>query len=1072
MPLAMKKYAFSVGSGLVLFLLTLGGAGTRLGAQSGTDVATDSNASPADASVQAGDSLQVDGGLLTGKTNRATEIDFPPGRPKIEIQLNAGGATATNGGQGYHTVDFDGNLNHTDAIVVNLPQNQKLRGHVTAISVIDASGKRTFLAQVKDCAGEINQETGKEVVYRNAFDTLNADVIYRYGQTYFEQFVVFRSQFALPEGVDEQTAQIEVWSEFFNPPTPRKLANNIKLRNSTVKTVMAEDDTLDFGWMKMAEGRAFVAASTADGETLPVAKAWIEADGGRKFLIETADYLSLKPMLNQLPRAAAITPKTDFMMAQNAGPVPQQLPAKRSLQPLRMAATDVSRPSKGEMGGKRLALASPGVAVDFILLNSALINIDFGASTTSKTGPAVVGKTTSDYWNTYSAADPTNKTLYLSDGTASGATLYRSATITNASFPVSCGEVMYDTYVTCEKTYSLIISNLPSGVYHVYIYGHGPATNLYGTYLVGTTLRYTAAGGFWSAFTGWVQGAHYVEINKTVTAGSPLEISVMSSDHFTVINGLQIVAADNLPPYVEAGPDAIVQYGSQATLNGVADDDGLPVSSTVSVNWKKLSGPGSVVFTNSASLTTAANFSAPGTYVLCLSANDSAMFNEDTVSITVQQGLVWDLQTGWSDTANPNGVWTYRESTNALPHTASWCSNQNAYVGVQPAWAYNGANNFLPGWLKASVPTTFTKDYQIGDVVVHSTDSYNGVGHGVANVVWTSPISGYVTIVGGVWLARDIGRANYWELYYKNSLISTGYVYSGDSYCRTNPFNFSAGSGGPSALIRLAVTNGDQIQLNLVKKGALDADFVGVNLSIVQDVVVATEQWDLKADWSDTQNPNGAWSYLEGSDLLPHVSAWTSAQGSFNGNQPAWAVTANDQSFLPAWFKSTVTPTFTVDWQIGDVITHALEPNNCCGLGNGEGSVVWTSPFNGTINLSGSAWLGRKTLGRSDKWTLLRGTNVLSTGQVLAANSYSRSNPFYFVNGSGGPGVLHNLPINKGETIRLLIEKVPSSTAEFMGVDFTITKATEIGDTDNDGLAESSGLSVQITAPKNNARLP
>src|ERR1041385_8263407 len=30
----------------------------------------------------------------------------------------------------------------------------------------------------------------------------------------------------------------------------------------------------------------------------------------------------------------------------------------------------------------------------------------------------------------------------------------------------------------------------------------------------------------------------------------------------------------------------------------------------------------------------------------------------------------------------------------------------------------------------------------------------------------------------------------------------------------------------------------------------------------------ATQVYDLKADWSDTQNPNGTWSYRQGESLL------------------------------------------------------------------------------------------------------------------------------------------------------------------------------------------------------------
>jgi len=36
------------------------------------------------------------------------------------------------------------------------------------------------------------------------------------------------------------------------------------------------------------------------------------------------------------------------------------------------------------------------------------------------------------------------------------------------------------------------------------------------------------------------------------------------------------------------------------------------------------------------------------------------------------QGATYDLNADWSDSSNPNGVWTYREGTNALPHVTAW----------------------------------------------------------------------------------------------------------------------------------------------------------------------------------------------------------------------------------------------------------------------------------------------------------------------------------------------------------------------------------------------------------------
>lgn len=93
-------------------------------------------------------------------------------------------------------------------------------------------------------------------------------------------------------------------------------------------------------------------------------------------------------------------------------------------------------------------------------------------------------------------------------------------------------------------------------------------------------------------------------------------------------------APTNLPPTVNAGTDASIQFGSATTLVGTVSDDGLP--SPITVAWTKTSGPGSVTFGSAANATTTASFSQPGTYVLRLSASDGQLNAQDEVTITVQ----------------------------------------------------------------------------------------------------------------------------------------------------------------------------------------------------------------------------------------------------------------------------------------------------------------------------------------------------------------------------------------------------------------------------------------------------
>jgi len=68
----------------------------------------------------------------------------------------------------------------------------------------------------------------------------------------------------------------------------------------------------------------------------------------------------------------------------------------------------------------------------------------------------------------------------------------------------------------------------------------------------------------------------------------------------------------NLPPTVNAGPNATITLPASASLNGAMSDDGLPAGSTVTGAWTKFSGPGAVAFANAASAVTTATFDQAG----------------------------------------------------------------------------------------------------------------------------------------------------------------------------------------------------------------------------------------------------------------------------------------------------------------------------------------------------------------------------------------------------------------------------------------------------------------------------
>ncbi|HEX6622132.1 MAG TPA: VWA domain-containing protein, partial [Pyrinomonadaceae bacterium] len=92
----------------------------------------------------------------------------------------------------------------------------------------------------------------------------------------------------------------------------------------------------------------------------------------------------------------------------------------------------------------------------------------------------------------------------------------------------------------------------------------------------------------------------------------------------------------NRPPAVDAGADqAITLPTDTVSLQGAASDDGLPQGSTLSSAWSKVSGPGTVSFSNAGGLAATASFTQAGTYVLRLTASDTLLTGSDEVTVTV-----------------------------------------------------------------------------------------------------------------------------------------------------------------------------------------------------------------------------------------------------------------------------------------------------------------------------------------------------------------------------------------------------------------------------------------------------
>jgi len=94
------------------------------------------------------------------------------------------------------------------------------------------------------------------------------------------------------------------------------------------------------------------------------------------------------------------------------------------------------------------------------------------------------------------------------------------------------------------------------------------------------------------------------------------------------------VGAPNAAPLVDAGSDQSIELADTAWLDGtVTDDGGL---SQLTVRWTQVSGPGAASFADDRAVDTEVNFSAPGTYVLRLTADDGELTADDAVTIEVR----------------------------------------------------------------------------------------------------------------------------------------------------------------------------------------------------------------------------------------------------------------------------------------------------------------------------------------------------------------------------------------------------------------------------------------------------
>ena len=146
--------------------------------------------------------------------------------------------------------------------------------------------------------------------------------------------------------------------------------------------------------------------------------------------------------------------------------------------------------------------------------------------------------------------------------------------------------------------------------------------------LSGTNREILAANGLLGRF-----GLNEGTGTAVASSVGPVTGTIVGSN-WSWVSGAAMAGAPNAAPEVAAGPDQTVTLPVVGTLVGSATDDGRS-GTPLTTLWSQVSGPGTAIFGAPAAAITTVDFTALGTYVLQLRADDGELSATDAVTIEV-----------------------------------------------------------------------------------------------------------------------------------------------------------------------------------------------------------------------------------------------------------------------------------------------------------------------------------------------------------------------------------------------------------------------------------------------------
>ncbi len=192
--------------------------------------------------------------------------------------------------------------------------------------------------------------------------------------------------------------------------------------------------------------------------------------------------------------------------------------------------------------------------------------------------------------------------------------------------------------------------------------------------------------------------------------------------------------------------------------------------------------------------------------------------------------------------------------------------------------------------------------------------------------------------------------------------------------------------------------------------------------------------YNLTSDWSDAQNPNGAWSYNQNQAPITEFQTfwWGQAGWGYNWLGDGGILRGTSPAGMTDPFGSVVPPAH--DWQPGDVMLHALSVPY--GGTSTFLNVTWTSPATGRIDIDGRAWDGQIYPDRDVGWSFTVG------GEIFAQRSsvrglYRTNEEAQLTSNLVGAHTLTGVPVTQGEVVEF---RVAAQTfyGQFVGLELNI----------------------------------